>query len=68
MLLENLNNSLPDDDALEDFIPDARAVFGFETASSMAMIRRDDTVIWDLAQNYVPRIKMQIEAALDENA
>jgi uncharacterized protein with HEPN domain len=65
VLGEALTIAVREDDALEVLIPDARAAIGLRNRIVHGYDSVDNTVIWDIAQNYVPRIKIQIDAALD---
>lgn len=65
VLGEALNVALREEEALAEDIPDARTAIGLRNRIVHGYGSVDDTIIWDIAQNYVPRIKRQIEAALE---
>lgn len=66
VLGEALNVALREDEALEEAIPDGRAAIGLRNRIVHGYDSVDDTIIWDIATTYVPRIQNQIEAVLGD--
>jgi len=64
VLGEAMTVALREEPALEEAIPEARSAIGLRNRIVHGYDSVDDRVVWAVVRDHLPKIKMQIEAAL----